>query len=93
MSTQPSPCPPSTLAPGAGVIGSHDEDADMTLLRDGCDEHAAGRPTPDGFWDAYVRRVELLRRTACKLGMTSASAAVPMAPKTVRVCASYLLSN
>jgi len=77
-------------AEGAGTIDDHEEDADMIVIRDGCD----AQRMDDRWMDAYRRRNALLKRTAEHLNVNM-NEVVPglLSLNSTRVAASWLLSN
>ena len=89
---------PPELVPGAGTIDDHDEDDDMRLLVAAYDT-AVSRGEAFGGNDVltvYERRENLLRRTAKQLRIRDPAVDNDgdlLGPRTIRVCASWLLAN
>lgn len=85
---------PEVVVFGTGTIDGHDEDDDLRLLVASIDKRAIDGLDPGApFWDAMARRDPLLRRTAAKWNMEVSEPGDPLPPKTVRICASFLLSD
>lgn len=79
---------------GCGTIDGHDEEDDLRLLVASIDKQAIdGMDLGAPFWDAMARRDPLLRHTAAKWKMEVSKLGEPLPPKTIRVCASFLLSD